>query len=116
MAEPPSVGGRSVLRERPGGASEATLIRGGRNFLPKRRLGTPSVHSVTVYVKAVSPKWRRGCPVEVRGTGRRGNRYPESTCTAPETRLGSCMCMIGSNPCDSVQCYGLNWVPTKFMC
>lgn len=31
-------------------------------------------------------------------------------------KTGSCIYTMGSNPCDSVKCCGLNCVPPKFMC
>lgn len=57
MAEPSSLGGKSLLKEWPRGVSETTAIRERRNFLSTRSAGNQSIHSVmfyTIYANMIS--------------------------------------------------------------
>lgn len=105
VAEPSSLGGMSLLREWPRGASETTPVREGRNFLPKRNLGNPSVHSATFYTPPMqrwflvwkeSNQWGEWHREEVREPI--SNKHLQ--CSRNKAR--SCLCIIGGNPCDSV--------------
>lgn len=114
VAEPSSLGGKSLLKEWPRGA----ICNHTHKRKEKRLVQENSIHSVmfyTIYAKMISPV---GKEVTYEGERQREEvREPMSSkhlqCSRNKTR--SCRGIIGGNPCEC-SCYGVHVSLQKFIC
>ena len=105
-------------------ASESTITKEGRHFLPKsslENLCSLSIIVCTIYAKGQT--WLLMCreesdPLGKRVTqgGKEGNQCSLSTCYALGTRLGPVYTQSEVILVTVFACFGLNCVPPKFVC